>query len=194
MKIRIALLISIIFGLPLIFLACDPNPCGPFKESFFTYSKVENHLMKQNFIDPYEKNDTTTEDTIRVNMVLRQDFVTRVFEKSTSYGYSALACSPPEPRAKNKITNLIFGLFLNGDTLNTNEAFLTSLVLRIPLANYQWPQNKDAFFSHFNIAEPNSITASFLSPQNSTYVQFVTWAIKENGDTLKAISQKIFCK
>ena len=194
MKTRITLLIAIIFGLPLIFLACDPNLCGPFKASFFTYSKVENHLMKQNFIDPFEQNDTITEDTIRVNMDLRQDFVTNILRKVTSCGYSAWACSPPEPRAKNKITNLIFGLFLNGDTLNANETMLNSLVLRIPLRNYSWPIDKEAFFSHFNIANPFGINGTFLSPHNSKYVQFVTWAIKENGDTLKAISQKVFCK
>ena len=189
---RIALLFLIIFVVPVWIVSC--RKCGPFKESFFTYTKIENHLRKQNLIDPYGQNDTITEDTIRVSMVLRQDFVTNILKKSTSYGYSAWACSPPDPIAKNKITNLIFGLFLNGDTLNTNETLLNSLVLRIPLANYSWPNDKAQFFSHFNIAEPLRIDASFLSPHNSKYIQFVTWAIKENGDTLKAISQKVFCK
>lgn len=189
---QIALLGFILVGLPILFTACDK--CRPGKAYFYTYSKIENHLVKQNFIDSYEQNDTVTEDTIRVRMHFEHDFIAKNEIQNTSNAYSVLACEPAEPKIKNKIQNLIFGLFLNSDTLNINSALLNSLVLRIPEANYNWPQNKDAFFAHFNIAEPYRVNAFFLSPHNSKNIQFVTWAIKENGDTLKAISQKVFCK
>ena len=188
---RIALVIIIIIVVPVWIVSC--NPCG-IKDypKFRTYSKIENQIFKNDMTGFHHENDTLMNDTIRGIIRLQSNYFS-ILEKQNGYNcYSAIACEPAEPKEKNPIRNFLFGIAINGNINNQDTTLLKSLNLKIN--GYKWPMEKDMFFTDFDREEFPYIIFNIFSPHNSKDIQFVTWAIKENGDTLKAISQKVFCK
>jgi len=191
---RIALLGFIVFVVPVIFTACDScSKTAREAPQFWTYSKIENRLLKQNMLDEYHENDTIDIDTIRVSMLFEQTNFSFYEDKKSSDNYSAMACDF-SPRKKNPINFFIFNIAIDGDIKNQDTTLLKSLEIDMYYSKFNWLNNREAFLHYFNVVNPSYLKANILSPHNSKYIQFVTWAIKENGDTLKAISPKVFCK
>ncbi len=192
---RIALLGFIFFVVPVIFMAC--NPCSQSLKDYpkyRTYSIIENQIFKPDSMKVYLENDTLFEDTIQLKIKLSSNYFS-LFQKQKHYNnYALMACDPAEPREKNSIKSFFFGLAINGNIQNPDTVLLKSMELNIYGSGYKWQNEKDKFLENFNSHEQQYFNLQFISPHNSSNIQFVTWAIKENGDTLKAVSQKVFCK
>jgi hypothetical protein len=192
---RIALLGFIVFLVPVIFTACDP--CSQSLKDypkFRTYSKIENQIFKPVSMNVYLDNDTIVEDTILLKIEFTSNYFSSLKKPNYCKNYSLMACEPAEPRERNILKKFLFGLAINEDTQNLNKALLQSMEFNIYGSHYIWPKDEKNFLNYFVHQEQDYLGVSFPSPHNSKYIQFVTWAIKENGDTLKAISQKVFCR
>lgn len=195
---RIALLGFIIIGLPIIFTACCfCGGCDP-SISHWTYSKIESKFVNQNTNETYHEGDTTYTDSIKTNILFTSEQLATISPPNMTSVYSAVACGKQEFEfhQKNKIQNFVFKLALDGDLQNADTISSNLINLKLKSQTFNWLTNRKVFMLNMQLVANriDKLEVSFPSPHNSKYIQFVTWAIKENGDTLKAISPKVFCK
>ncbi len=191
---RIVLLGFIVFVVPVWMVSC--NRFGGSSDFIWTY-ELKSILYKPDKLERYSENDTTVEDSVRFILGLDRIEVAIFIKNSNSY--SVMACQNEFPQQKNYVKSLGAGFVINQDLKNID----TSLMQSLRVCNYQWKGCSKSW--HIYKEELiNNIKGDYNSGKEvyikipfshkNINLQVLTWAIKENGDTLRAISQSVFCK
>jgi hypothetical protein len=191
---RIALLGFIVFVVPVLVVSC--NRCGDSLDFIWTFN-LNTILFKPIKSERYLERDTITEDSIRLNLYLDRIQVTNFMKNSSTY--SAMACENYFPKQKNYITSIGVGFVYDENIKSIDTALMQSL----RVCDYQWKNcsiNWHSYVGEFikniegDYIQAKEVFIKIPSSHNRKNIQVITWAIKENGDTLKALSQKVFCK
>lgn len=186
---RIALLGFLVFVLPILVVSCI-NKCDQNKKvGQWTYDKMNIQVLDVFDYAPEITNDTIQTDSVYFRINLEQKFATENLYYRQS-GYSAMACEPLDPRPANPIKKLICG---TGSFSNLDTAISSSLKIKIYEQIFNWQKDRDIILRNVSSSR-NILLAKFSNPHNSKPIQIIMMAIKENGDTLKAVSKEIVLK
>ncbi len=186
---RIALLGFIVFVLPILVVSCI-NKCDQNKKvGQWTYDKMNIQVLDVFDYAPEITNDTIQTDSVYFRVNLEQKFAINS-PYSNQSSYSAMACDPVFPNPTNPIKKLICGI---GSFSNLDTSISSSLIVKIYEQIFNWQKDRDIILR--NVSSSNNILlAKFLNPHNSKPIHIIMMAIKENGDTLKAVSKEIVLK
>jgi hypothetical protein len=195
---RIFLLFACLFVMPVVFMACIGGSCGLGGNggpAFLTYSKIETRLLKEADLNLIPENDTVSSDTVYAEMLFTSTSTALKTNNNSSNPFLSMACDVPPVSQKNHIKSMVLGLAHGGDLEHLDTSISNLINFQIFSTNYNWVLNRQAFLSRLQGGDMhNYLRLKIVSPHNSKDFQLVVWAIKESGDTIKSVSQKVFCK
>lgn len=198
---RIAILGFLLIGLPVLFTACKKDEyCGGYVGKLYLYScsKIENSILREDTLK-YNENDTVSDDTIRFMVKFTTSSYGKTEIKDRYNPYSTMASCGDIVLPANKINSGAFILETDGklfhlDSIST-KAILNYAGLSTLPKFYNLPTDNWRLWSDLRSgAVLDNLIFYLPSPHFSQNMTFSSQLIKEKGDTLKAISPKVFCR
>lgn len=191
---RFVLLGFIIFVVPVWMVSCHKDDCSVFVRDW-TFSELKINMTDKVDGSTLINNATISTDSVYFRCHVLYQILSSNYKKENSK-YALFACPPSTDIQHNSISNVIFGFF-KGNKIDSSMSSSLNLVLK-NYEEFDWSFEKKKFIdlmSMYSLTHDEIIVlGKFLNPHSSKSVQIIMLAIKENGDTLKALSQEIVLK
>jgi hypothetical protein len=198
---RIAILGFLLIGLPVLFTACKKDEyCNGYvgKLYIYTCSKIENSILREDTLK-YIENDTVNDDTIRFKVKFTTSSYGKTEIKERYNPYSTMASCGDIVLPANLINSGAFILESNGQLIHLDSISSRAILKFAGLSTlpkfYNLPTDNWRLWSDLRSgAVLDNLVFYLPTPHFLKNMTFSSKLIKEKGDTLKAISPKVFCR